>query len=947
MDPVTVVSLTANIAQFLEVAFKIVQGTYEVASSPTGLLAKHEEADLIAHSIAGLHQNIVNLSSTSTSKDSLSELDKNLLPLRRTCITVGNELLNHLKRLKVSGQRKKWKNLRTALLSLMREGKMRELESRLMNLQRQIDSVVISDIQKQQTAILNTLQSNSQHTHQNLRVSEDLLSITTSIEESLESLRSRSGISNPSQREKPLPQNQNENLYKIIPLAEKAQLLALQQTFLASLDYEMRLSRDQSIKKAHAETFQWIFRETVEGDNEKPIHLLRWLEEDNGVFWITGKPGSGKSTLMRYLWNEEQTHTALRKWAENGQSGIATACFYFWNSGTVMQRSLEGMLRSLLIQVLDQCPELAPKIFPGRWKLLQSMQAMSIKGLSGQTLSPATASWNVEELLQAFRVISAEASISSRFCFFIDGLDEYDGTDKEMVDIIASFGVSKFIKFCLSSRPHVHFNKAYGQDSLRSLSISTLTTGDIWRYVHDNLTKNQAFQDLSAEYPDRCEKLVNDIVGEANGVFLWVYLVVVRLLEGIEVNNDRMGDLEKKLQRTPKELKQLFRMIIDSVESDYHEPQAHMFRAACAATEPLNLTTYYFMDFEDEEHISKLPLEPMKDHEITDKQNAMATRISVRCKGLLEVIHSSDLRIHTFQKRKVELIHRTFRDFLVEGDMQDLMKRRSAPGFDPYRAICLGLFAEFKSCEMGMEKEVTNQQFKCLLQLVHYAGLWENEQCSSAHNILDEVLKMLLEASRQFSQVAEKLWSGFSCDDEKYWSGGYEYLLRSSQHIPFQFTQLAAFEGLVDYSKEQVAKLLSPETSLDDLLLKAMPYNVEVEHLNFPHYFLPRNWLRGRVPLIKLLLEMGANANMLWDKLVFFHHYRDVEDDHFPVDRYFSDDYWESGLIKLLLVHTQELPDEARVLFHPSWNYSASCRLKMHTEHKSPTAASDGSEWGL
>jgi putative ribosome biogenesis GTPase RsgA len=27
-----------------------------------------------------------------------------------------------------------------------------------------------------------------------------------------------------------------------------------------------------------------------------------WLENDGGIYWIAGKAGSGKSTLMKYLW---------------------------------------------------------------------------------------------------------------------------------------------------------------------------------------------------------------------------------------------------------------------------------------------------------------------------------------------------------------------------------------------------------------------------------------------------------------------------------------------------------------------------------------------------------------------------------------------------------------------------------------------------------------------
>lgn len=537
MEPISALSVAANVAQFIELAFKAVHAAYEIAGSSNGMLAKHAETELIAQSTTRLQENTVVLSDASLDYDKLSRLDKSLLPLRKSCLEVGNELLGLLNRLKASKPGRKWKSMKVALLALVKEGKMKELEGRLMNLQQQINSVVIFDIQyvhicsldnvsdlwafrKQQTSLLALLRGAAQDAYRDMQVSKDLESVANSMDKHLESLRSRVESLHLDQYAKEQSQDQLKSLSEVISVAENAQLLSLQHKFLVTLDYEMRLSREHSIKDAYAETFQWIYREqsTVEigakrrkfstHEGQEPTSFLNWLEEGNGVFWITGKPGSGKSTLMRYVGEEERTHTALNKWAQGGR--IATACFYFWNSGTPMQRSLEGLLRSLLLQVLGQCPELVPKIFSRRWEHFVS------------TPSPVVAPWYTKELLEGVKAVVAEASVNSRFCFFIDGLDEYEGTDREVVQAITSFGASKFFKFCLSSRPHAHFRKAYGRNPARSLSVSSLTGGDIKRYVDNKLSKNDTFQALSRQHSTRCEKLVYDIVEHANGVFLWV-----------------------------------------------------------------------------------------------------------------------------------------------------------------------------------------------------------------------------------------------------------------------------------------------------------------------------------------------------------------------------------------------------------------------------------------
>ena len=49
-------------------------------------------------------------------------------------------------------------------------------------------------------------------------------------------------------------------------------------------------------------------------------------------------------------------------------SQLVMASFYFWNSGHQMQRKQEGLLQSLLFQILRQCPQLIPEICPQRWQ---------------------------------------------------------------------------------------------------------------------------------------------------------------------------------------------------------------------------------------------------------------------------------------------------------------------------------------------------------------------------------------------------------------------------------------------------------------------------------------------------------------------------------------------------------------------------------------------------
>jgi len=75
---------------------------------------------------------------------------------------------------------------------------------------------------------------------------------------------------------------------------------------LESLYYSEIKDRHDRISEAHGMTFQWIYGDPRPGDRPW-TDLSHWLESNRSLYWITGKAGSGKSTLMKYLYNDERT----------------------------------------------------------------------------------------------------------------------------------------------------------------------------------------------------------------------------------------------------------------------------------------------------------------------------------------------------------------------------------------------------------------------------------------------------------------------------------------------------------------------------------------------------------------------------------------------------------------------------------------------------------------
>ena len=126
---------------------------------------------------------------------------------------------------------------------------------------------------------------------------------------------------------------------------------------LSTLFFPEMTSREENIPDAHVGTFEWIFKDGVGGYRCHHNDYLSWLEKGSGIFWICGKPGSGKSTLMRYIYGHRRTSLALKKWA--GNRSVVASAFFLWNPGNAsLQITFSGLLRTLLYQVLCQRKDL-------------------------------------------------------------------------------------------------------------------------------------------------------------------------------------------------------------------------------------------------------------------------------------------------------------------------------------------------------------------------------------------------------------------------------------------------------------------------------------------------------------------------------------------------------------------------------------------------------------
>lgn len=527
-------------------------------------------------------------------------------------------------------------------------------------------------------------------------------------------------------------ENMRELSNKLSSLAKESKSMALEQMLLNSLWFKSMTKRHTNVATAHEKTFKWVF------DSSSPTKLEHWLRSRYGIYWVMGKAGSGKSTLMKFLLDHQQTKELLKSWA--GTKKLVIAKFFFWNAGTDMQKSQIGLFRSLLYEVLRQCPD-----------LIQTVCASKLETFRPFTREPEP--WTQPELWQAISELKTQSGVRARFCFFIDGLDEYDGDPKTIVDVLDSLRRWPEIKLCFSSRPWNEFTDAFGRPSDPQLALEDLTRSDIRLYVRDTLEENLRFKELKAR-DGRSQDLVQELVEKARGVFLWVFLVVRSLLTGL-TNADRMSDLQKRLRSFPPTLEGFFQHMLASVEGCYREQTAQAFKFALEAVKPLSLMTYSFLDEENLDAAMSAPVHRLTEQEIESRQADMRRRLSGRCKGLLEVSSGGNstggLLPENFHKFKVDFLHRTVRDFLITKDMQDMLAENLRPDFEPKSCLCMAILAHVKAIQ-GSDWV----QSELLENLTVYARSLELEFGVPQVALLDELDSF-------FKQGTQSSWFGKDC----------------------------------------------------------------------------------------------------------------------------------------------------------------------------------------
>ncbi|KAL8366631.1 hypothetical protein RB595_010476 [Gaeumannomyces hyphopodioides] len=347
--------------------------------------------------------------------------------------------------------------------------------------------------------------------------------------------------------------------------------------------------------------------------------------DDSGFLWIKGNPGTGKSTLMKLLFEE------ARKEAKTDTLRI-TLSFFFLARGVTEEKSTAGLYRSLLHQLLEKAVDLR-----------ESFEWMTTAGARGILKN----GWSEVALKQTLKESVSKFGGRS-LTIFVDALDECD--QAQVTDMVCFFeelcehaiDLRASLRICFSSRhypvPAIH------KGAELVLEAEDGHTDDIKQFIKSKLRLGKLGKTVNAA------PLLDEIRDKSSGIFLWVVLVV-NILNQEYPNGTAINKLRKRLKEIPPGLHDLFEMIL--VRDGKNLDQLHLcLKWVLFAARPLKPPELYFaiqlgLDKDSTGHWDREDIE----------EDQIRTFVRSSSKGLAEVTRN--------KSSEVQFIHESVRDFLL------------------------------------------------------------------------------------------------------------------------------------------------------------------------------------------------------------------------------------------------------------------------------------------
>ena len=270
----------------------------------------------------------------------------------------------------------------------------------------------------------------------------------------------------------------------------------------------------------------------------------QWLAGGHEVFWVTGLPGAGKSTMMKFFSQRNRTKVELQRW---GGPEVHIIRYYAWDLGrNKMQKTLAGLLCSWMYQLLLQDDG--------------GYTAFILDNFPEARNRREYRDWN-EAAIQKLLKKLLSSFPDRHYCFFIDGLDELSSMSEveKLMKFLGFIRNFENVKICVSSRPDEVF-RIYLEGE-PTIKVQELTYRSMAQYAEQNLDLDSTGWYLNNSTttwsPDQRQTMIRLLLDKAEGVFLWLSVVIENIKHG-KVLQDTWEESLSELKKLPRGMSQLY-----------------------------------------------------------------------------------------------------------------------------------------------------------------------------------------------------------------------------------------------------------------------------------------------------------------------------------------------------------------------------------------------------
>lgn len=401
--------------------------------------------------------------------------------------------------------------------------------------------------------------------------------------------------------------------------------LNLSELLLRSLVFKEMNARPTEIKTEAAGTCHWIFQHKI---------YKTWESYDRSLLWIKGKPGSGKSTLLRYVLDNAIASKSRKEMP-------LVLSFFFNGRGTELQKTPDGLYRSLLCQLQSKIPE-----------ALEAMEITTKQRYTPLDTSDEPWEWKTSELRHYTRTALWRTLETHPIILFVDALDECgQKSAEELADEFNSLlhrPVSdrlKYFRICCTCRhyPILSLNCAL------EICMDTENAGDISIFVQ---TKLHLFQKRTGS------KIAEYISKNAEGVFLWASLAVTKTF-ALEREHMGIERIETEVRLIPRTLHTLYSELFRQLRPNSFD----LIECICFAGKSLTLAELHWMVTLAQNPTLRSLQEVVDDGRFHFNAAAMEWNVKTLGRGLIE---------YNSKEGVVQFIHQSVKDFLVDWALPSL-----------------------------------------------------------------------------------------------------------------------------------------------------------------------------------------------------------------------------------------------------------------------------------